>query len=415
MAIYETGTQGTGKRFVQAVGMLTCLLFFQGARAETVLYSFSNGVDGGHPFSGVIRDHAGNLYGTTDIGGNLRACGANGCGVVYRIAPDGTETVLYSFNGGKDGGFPRAGLTMDASQNLYGTTYEGGGSGCNGSGCGTIFKLSPDGSETVLYSFTGKADGAQPTAGLILDGAGNLYGTTGHGANRNCSIGGVGCGTVFKLAPNGGLSTLYSFTGGADGASPFAGVVMDRHSSLYGAAEFGGDSNCKCGTVFKIASDGQMTVLHTFTGGEGSYPISTPIVGRRGNIYGTANSGPGLNCGGVGCGTVFKIARDNTLTVLHAFTGSDDGSGPSGSLMIDKAGNLYGTTAEGGHTEICAGGCGTVYKVEPDGTETVLYTFQETDGDRPMSGVIADKKGHLFGTTQVGGAYLSGNVFELTP
>jgi uncharacterized repeat protein (TIGR03803 family) len=401
-------------RFVRIVGMLISMLALQSAEAETVLYSFKGRKDGGKPYAGVIRDHAGNLYGTTITGGHYGTCRSVGCGVVYKLAPDGTETVLYAFNGGNDGGKPEGGLVMDGSGNLYGTTYEGGGKGCNNYGCGTIFKLSASGSETILHSFTGNGDGAQPFESLLLDRSGNLYGATMIGGNPACNSVGLGCGTVFKLAADGTFSTLYSFTGGADGDFPAAGVIMDRSGDLYGSAELGGDNICNCGTVFKIAPDSKMTILHTFTGSEGGHPVGTLVRDHAGNLFGTADDGHGIGCGGVGCGTVFKIARDRTFTVLHAFLGSDGGDGAfaAGSLIIDKASNLYGTTTTGGAG---TGVCGTVFKVTPDGTETVLYSFQGLDGCRPESGVVEDKRGHLFGTTPGGGANNYGNVFELTP
>jgi uncharacterized repeat protein (TIGR03803 family) len=216
--------------------------------AATILYSFAGGAaDGANPYSGLVLDPEGNLYGTTSHGGSGTGC-SGGCGVVYKFAPDGTETVLYNFTGGADGADPQASLVLDGAGNLYGTTYQGGGAGCSGVGCGTVFKVTPGGTETVLYSFAGGLDGAQPFPGVILDAAGNLYGTTYDGGGSGC--GGDGCGTVFKVTPSGSETILYSFTGGADGGLPMAGLVMDGQGNLFGTASTGGFDGF--GVVFEV-------------------------------------------------------------------------------------------------------------------------------------------------------------------
>jgi len=219
---------------------------------ESVLYSFTGGADGASPYAALLQDSAGNLYGTA-TGGGIGGCIPNGCGVVFKLDTTGTETVLYSFTGGTDGGYPGAGLIQDAAGNLYSTTFDGGASGA-----GVVFKLDTTGTETVLYSFTRGADGGGPKAGLIRDSAGNLYGTTASGgASSGC---GGGCGVVFKLDTTGTETVLHSFTGGAGGAGPSGGLSQDSTGNLYGTAEYDGvfsGDDCKvsflgCGVVFKL-------------------------------------------------------------------------------------------------------------------------------------------------------------------
>jgi uncharacterized repeat protein (TIGR03803 family) len=194
---------------------------FPAFASETLLYSLHGGSDGATPRAGLFADSSGNLYGTTISGGGT-GCGGQGCGTVFRIGTDGSETVLYSFAGGSDGEFPEDRLIGDEAGNLYGTTSQGGGNGCGGGTCGTVFKLTPGGTETVLHSFAGGSDGYFPIAGLVADASGNLYGTTAGGGADNK-------GTVFKIASGSGIeSVLYAFAGGSDGATPIAGVIVDR-------------------------------------------------------------------------------------------------------------------------------------------------------------------------------------------
>ena len=257
---------------------------------ETVLFTFGGSPaaeDGAQPVTRLLRDQQGNLYGTTRYGGTSKA------GTIFKLDPDGNETVLYSFGGGADAADPYSSLIADAAGNLYGTTVFGGGSACLGAGCGTVFKLSAGGAETVLHSFTG-TDGEKPFAGLIRDAAGNLYGTTFYG-------GAADFGTVFKLDTALVETVLHSFTGGADGAYPQAGVIRDSEGNLYGTASYGGASNA--GVVFKLDSAGTETVLHSFAGGvDGAYPQAGVIRDLAGILYGTTTSG-GIHDYGV----VFKI------------------------------------------------------------------------------------------------------------
>lgn len=220
---------------------------------EIVLHNFGAPPNGMQPWAGVIRDLAGNLYGTTYEGGSANK------GVVYKVGPGGRATVLYSFTGGADGGHPYAGVIADPSGNLYGTTYEGGATDV-----GVVYRLDTSGHQTVLYDFAGRANGAYPSAGVIRDSAGNLYGTTGYG-------GPLGWGEVFRLDPSGNLTVLHAFTGGTDGGTPVAGVIRDSEGNLYGTTSSGGTSDG--GVVFRLDPSGNLTVLHDFTGGtDGTNP-----------------------------------------------------------------------------------------------------------------------------------------------
>jgi uncharacterized repeat protein (TIGR03803 family) len=292
----------------------------------------------------VIRDKTGDLYGTT-TDGDGSGCGGTGCGTVFKIASDGTETVLHAFTGGKDGAVPFASLIMDKKGNLYGTTVIGGGGTACSEGCGTVFKLSHTGTETVLYSFTGGSDGGYPFAGLIVDAAGNHYGTTEGGGT-------YGSGTVFKLAPDGTETVLHAFNR-KNGREPFAGLINDAAGNLYGTTHKGGANGY--GTVFKFAPDGTYKVLHAFAGGsDGAHPRAALTQDTAGNLYGTTNSG-----GSRKKGTIFRLAPDGTETVLYSFTGRSASNYPAASLIKDAAGNLYGTTPNGG-----ANGYGTVFKLK---------------------------------------------------
>ncbi|HEX4159395.1 MAG TPA: choice-of-anchor tandem repeat GloVer-containing protein [Rhizomicrobium sp.] len=388
------------------------------AAQEKVLYTFQGSPDGAFPEAGLIGDKAGNLYGTTFHGGNTGCNFSAGCGTVFKLAPDGTETVLYTFTGGSDGGEPTNGdaLIRDAKGNLYGTTGEGGADDA-----GVVFRIAPDGKEKVLYSFTGGNDGNIPR-GVILDKAGNLYGTT--------ILGGAnGVGTVFKLTKTKGgnytESVLHSFGSGSDGTRPYGGVIEDEAGNLFGATNTGGPNND--GVVYKITPDGSETVLYAFTGGsDGGVPgYESLIQDSAGNLYGTTVVGGNQACS-QGCGTVFKVSPEGEETVLYAFSGFADGMNPWSGVSMDRKGNLYGVTLGGGN-----GGCdpdescGTVYKLTPDGKHTVLYAFNGgSDGGAPYTTLIKDTpdgKGELFGTTEFAGSNRSclqgsvgcGVVFEI--
>jgi uncharacterized repeat protein (TIGR03803 family) len=303
-----------------------------------------------------------------------------------------TFTLLHTFAGPlKDGATPSAGLVMDAKGNLYGTTTSGGSSGYYG----TVFKVSATGKETVLHSFTnGPTDGAYPEGGLVVDADGNLYGTTTSGGNSG------GQGTVFKVDKNGDESLLYSFSGGADGASPNGTLILDGKGNLYGTTFAGGDMQCGngCGVVFKLNKAGHETVLHTCSGPDGAVPNYTILLmDAKGNLYGNTLAGGTSNMG-----VVYKLTRSGKLTVLHSFAGGEkDGCYPWGGLVSDATGNLYGTT------QVCgAFDGGTVYKLSTSGKLTLLHNFAGFGGSRggSIAGVIRDADGNLYGDTTEGGS-----------
>jgi uncharacterized repeat protein (TIGR03803 family) len=350
---------------------------------EVVLHNFSSPPKGANPYATLLRDSAGNLYGTAYYGG------ASNSGAVYKVDPSGHLTALYSFTGGSDGGEPFGGVVADSAGNLYGTTLYGGAANA-----GVVYKLDTTGHETVLYSFSfSDADGQFPYSGLIRDDAGNLYGTTSSGGTE-------GGGVIYKLDPSGQFTVLYSFTA-ADGGTPYAGVVRDAAGNLYGTTESGGTANL--GVVYKLDSTGHYTVLYNFTGLTGATPWAGVIRDSAGNLFGTTNAG-----GRGGAGVVYKLDAAGQETVLYSFTGGADGGGPAG-VVRDSAGNVYGTTYGGGEAN-----AGVVFKVDTAGHETVLHSFTGgADGSSPFAGLTQDPAGNLFGTTNAGGAANIGVVFEL--
>jgi uncharacterized repeat protein (TIGR03803 family) len=310
----------------------------------------------------LIRDKAGNLYGTTQNGGDLRCVAFSnspGCGTVFKLSAGGKETIVHSFSGGPDGATPLAGLVVDSAGNLYGTTYVGG-TGCNGQGCGTVYKITPGGKEAVLYSFTGGTDGSNPQyVDLVVDAAGNLYGTTAGGGDLTCGGHGTGCGVVFKLDPTGNETILHAFTGGTDGAYPTTGLVRDSQGNLYGTATTGG--NCRaCGLVFKVDAAGNETVFYNFTEEEVQPDLSASrlLLDPAGNLYGATLYG-----GSISEGTIFEVSSLGAYTMLHSFDFTD-GAYPVAGLIRDNAGNLYGATSGGGNTG-CSSGCGVIFKITP--------------------------------------------------
>ena len=382
--------------------------------AERPLHWFGAPSDGAKPAAPLLIDASGSLYGTTVTGGTSIAC-PGGCGTVFKLTPGAhgySESVLHDFRGGSDGAAAFGGLAIDASGALYGTTAAGGGDGCGGAGCGTVYKLTPAKSgyvETVLYSFQGGTDGAAPRFGsLTLDATGALYGTTqfgGTGCRSN------GCGTVFKLTPHRGgysESVLYRFAGGNDGATPLYGVIADSRGILFGTTTAGGFAGCAhgngCGTIFALAPlrNGYVAgILYRFSGGDdGAGPNALTGDGSGALCGTTVARGAGRN------GTVFKLALTRNGYVestLFSFGDGATGSGPAGSLLIDANGALYGTTLSGGRF-----GNGTAYKLSPTRfgyRQTILYDFGASQGDGgwPQAGLVADAKGRLFGTVSAGG------------
>jgi uncharacterized repeat protein (TIGR03803 family) len=399
--------------FIVAIGLLLTATVLAPAPSQaqtyTLLYSFTGGSDGKWPYSNLIEDSAGNLYGTAS-GGGLSCINPDGCGTVFELAPNGTLTVLHSFIGDSEGGGPLAGVVRDAAGNLYGTTNYGPGR----SGVGTVFKLNSANQETVLHAFTGAPDGAYPSAPVARDTAGNLYGTTQAGGAGND-------GVVFEWDAGTRKETiLHSFTAGVDGANPSAGLLLDQAGrALYGETIQGGNSTCSgdfnsgCGTAFKLTASAMENYDFPGTGQQGESPQGGLIRDAQGNAYGTTYYG-----GADGLGSVFKIDAAGQETVLYSFTGQADGAWPSAGLVLDTAGNLYGTTYERG-SSTCndGGGCGTLFEITSGGKFSVLHTFagEPSDGNGPTATLLRDTAGNLYGTTVGGGTANFGAVFKLTP
>ncbi len=368
------------------------------AQAQTfmVLHNFMGGTDGAYPRGGVIRDSAGNLYGATEVGGGNGCLKGGGCGTVFKIDTSGTETLLHSFSSPDEGHNPYGDLFQDASGTLYGTTLGGGSNGCWG-GCGTVFKVDTSGTFSVVYSFATGKNGREPTGGLIQDKAGSFYGTTFYG-------GSMGIGVVFKLDTTGKERVLHRFNSGKDGAYPSGGVILDSAGNLYGVDWGSGRSNQ--GVLYKLSKGGTLTALYQFKGGaDGELPYGRVVRDAKGNFYGTTSAG-----GAYGYGVVFKVSKNRKERVLYAFTGGTDGASPFAGLILDIAGNLYGTTELGGSS-----GLGVVFKIDTSGSETVLHSFVGADGKLPAADLIQDASGTLYGTTWQGGSGGYGTVWKLTP
>jgi uncharacterized repeat protein (TIGR03803 family) len=367
------------------------------AQTFKVVYNFTGASDGGNPLDGLTLDSAGNLYGTTNAGG------VSSYGTVFKVTKAGVETVVHQFTGGTDGAYPEGGLIRDAGGNFFGTTTAGGATNN-----GTVFGITAAGKEVVLYSFAGGTDGAVPDAGLALDATGNLYGTTSAGGT-------IGNGTVFKInrPAKGGSWTetvLYNFGTGSDGAIPVASVAFDKSGNLYGTTSAGGTSGN--GTIFELTLSGGLwaeTIIHNFQNADdGAVPYGGLIADAAGNFYGSATEG-----GTGGGGTIFELTPDNgawTFNVIY----SNPGWGISGSfrnLILDKSGNLYGTTHCDG-----ANDAGTVYKLSPASgawTYTSLYVFTGgTDGLYSYSNPVLEGN-YVIGTTKLGGANGSGVVWAI--
>jgi len=396
-----------------------------------IAYRFKAGSDGAGPYGPLIADASGNLYGTTTFGGGTGCSFNAGCGTVFKLTPTKTgyaESVLYGFAGGNDGDGPQGGVIMDHSGALYGTTERGGGSADNG----TVFKLTPGKSgytEQVLYRFAGGSDGSSPLGGLVADPSGVLYGTTliGGGALR-CS---GGCGIVFELVPSGSgyrERILHRFTSGSDGATPADSLLIDAQGALYGTAATGGVPSCAgsapinrgCGNVFELTAGKAhfaFSVLHEFRGGkDGENPFGTLAVDDAGAFYGTTEYGGLKNLG-----TVFKLtpsASSYAHATLHQFSGPDGEyvlNGPS----LDSAGNVYGTATYGGTSR----NAGTVFELSPTSRGyafKVLHRFTDATGNGGANSlttpIVVDAAGDLVGATNGGGSQIfAGTIFEVKP
>jgi uncharacterized repeat protein (TIGR03803 family) len=349
----------------------------------TVLHNFlGGGGDGSGSGANVTLDDSGNIYGATDFGGS------HSDGVVFKLAPDGTLTVLHTF-AGSDGANPDGGVLLMPNGDLFGTAG-GGGAGGNG----VLFKLKANGKYKVLHDFSTN-DGSFLRGNLIRDKLGNFYGTALFGgANSD--------GTVFKYGFDGTFTVLHAFNG-TDGEFPEHGVVSDKAGNLYGVTAFGGASDN--GAVYKIAANGTFTTLYSFTGGtDGGFLYGGLDIDADGNLYGSTVDG-----GANGQGTVFKLAPNGTLTTLYNFTGGADGGGPEGDMLLVGK-NLYSTANAGGDPS-CQ--CGAVYEITSKGREKVLHAFTGSDGSGYSAG-LASSHGVLYGTTQSGGFNSNGVVFSVT-
>jgi len=403
------------------------------AQTFTVIHNFT-GPDGANPPAGLIMDRAGDLYGTTAYGGAF-SCISGGCGTVFKLTHRGSGwvlTQLYAFRGNQDGSHPGARIVFGPDGALYGTTESGA------SGGGTVFKLQPPASvcpsiscpwtKTILYSFEleDQTTGFIPTGDLAFDAAGNIYGTNEYGGG-SLYCNGPGCGLVYQLTESGGTWTqnvLHAFTGGSDGASPMSGVIFDQAGNLYGTAFSTGSLRPNAGTVFKLSPSGSSwteTTLYQFhDSGDGGYPGGGLIFDSAGNLYGTTVSG-----GSGGGGTVFELlpSADNwSFNLLYSLSGNPMDFGPYGKLVMDSAGNLYGTTVYGG-----AHNWGSVFKLTPSNggwIYTDLYDFANySDGAFPYDGLVVDANGNIYGTAEAadnggqgcGVGLGCGTVWEITP
>jgi uncharacterized repeat protein (TIGR03803 family) len=403
--------------------ILVVSLLMIGTRAiaqEKILHNFNNtnGKDGYSPEAGLVFDSSGNLYGTTNVGGLHQG------GAAFELSPVKTggwfERVLFSFATKKPGDFPRANLVLDGAGNLYGTTYQGG---TFGGGVAFQLKHVPGSGwkETILYDLGRDEAASRPMASMVFDAAGNLYGTAG-------SEGPYNAGVVFELSPDGDgtwtASVLHSFAGGpADGRAPFANVILDSAGNLYGTTRNGGAHTY--GTVFELSpvGDGTWTqlLLHSFqkNNGDGYNPWGGVIFDKARNLYGTTIAG-----GAYGGGTVFKLSPASgggwSERILHSFGNGTDGNEPAVGLVADASGNLYGVTSRGGAYSTSTMPGRTVFKLSPVGngswTEAILHSFGKgTDGSVPSGALILDGGSNLYGTTSGGGLYGGGMVFEITP
>jgi uncharacterized repeat protein (TIGR03803 family) len=395
-----------------------------GSLKFTTLHSFS-GSEGENPNGVLLQATNGDFYGTTVNAGARCILPTTDCGTIFKITPSGGLTAIHSFCFGlcaSDGSAPD-GLVQATNGYLYGTTTFGGAN-CPPNGCGTIFKISPSGTLTTLYSFcsiSGCPDGYAPL-GLVQASNGDLYGTTGLGGiATSCSF---GCGTIFKVTSGGTLTTVYTFcakTGCPDGSNPYPGLVEAANGDYYGATSNGGITNSYCplgcGTVFKITPTGAFTTLYSFCSQPGCADGGLPAKlaqGANGDLYGATARGGSSNCA-FGCGTIFQLSPSGALTTIYSFCSQNDcvkDDAPSAQLIQTDGDSLYGWTAYGG-----AYGYGSIFKITPSGTYTTLYSFCShtgcPDGATPDA-LVEGTNGIFYGTTYSGGATGYGTVFRFS-
>jgi len=383
----------------------------------TVLHQFRGNPDGGQP-SSLMQASDGNFYGGTINGGPNICNGYSSCGILFRVTPQGTKTTIFEFDGGLDGQTPIAPLLEASDGNFYGTTANGGAAG----GGGTIFRLTPDGELTTLHSFGVAAnDGYNPSGGLLEASDGNFYGVTYEGGVNDCPLLKSTCGTVYRITPHGTYTTLYSF--GAtpdDGAGPTGALIESSDGNFYGTTISGGENACvfkpnACGTVFRMTLGGDVSIVHSFGAGnaDGIAPRNTLVQAGDGSIYGATVAG-----GEHTDGALFKIAPDGTVSTVYSFGAYRwDAAGPAGPLTVGSDGNFYGVTLSGGNRRGPGGegGSGAVFMITPEGVSSVLYAFGPTGGYRPVGAVIRTGDGSLYGVTDNSSPEGVGIVFKLSP
>jgi uncharacterized repeat protein (TIGR03803 family) len=382
------------KPVLARLSRLICSVAFLAALAAragvvlTTLYTFGPYTNGANPEAGLVQGLDGYFYGTTENGGT------NGdYGTVFRLSASGALFSLHSFSRGNDGASPN-GLVQGRDGDFYGTTEIGGSDG----DYGTIFRISASGALTSLYSFSGGNDGANPEAGLVQGSDGYFYGTTENGGSNG------GYGTIFKISASGALTSLYSFSGGNDGANPEAGLVQGSDGYFYGTAADGG-SNGGYGTVFRISASGGLTSLYSFSGGNDGANPNGLVQGSDGYFYGTTGSG-GTNGN---YGTAFKISASGALTSFYSFTGGLDGQNPQ-SVTLGNDGNFYGTTFGYAGSPTNGGG---IFKITADGTFTTLYSFSAGNNSTGLASLAQGPDGSFYGTARLGGTSSNGTVFKI--
>ncbi|HWD20235.1 MAG TPA: choice-of-anchor tandem repeat GloVer-containing protein [Verrucomicrobiae bacterium] len=378
------------------LGGLLCGIFHSAHAGLINLYTFTDGVDGASPQSGLAQASNGVFYGTALNGGT------NGFGTIFSVTSAGAFTPLYSFTADVDGAAPWSALAPLTNGAFAGTTIAGA------NGFGTIFQVTSNGVLTPRYSFTGTTDGSTPEGTLTLSTNGSLYGTTADG-------GANGAGTIYRFTPAGAFNLLYTFTGSVDGVAPVAALTLGADGNFYGTTASGGTNGD--GTIFKLTQAGVFTSLYSFSNGvDGAIPQSALTLGSDGNLYGVTSSG-----GAHDNGTLFRLTSAGKVVALYSFS-SDNGSGTNAdgigptSLLQARDGNLYGTTGSGG-----AFGSGTIFRATLAGAVTTLYTFgaissdsvTNVDGSDPTA-LIQGRDGNLYGTTVSGGPDAQGTIFEFS-
>ncbi len=398
-----------------AIGVVFALASPIASAQYSVLYSFTGKADGGNPYSPLIRNSQGDLFGTTEFGGHV----GTGYGVFFKLSGNGSESVLHTFEK-TDGMSPAGQIVRDAAGNFYGTTLDGGASLS-----GSLYKMDKTGNVTNLFSFHPFV-GRIPEGGPILDADGNLYGTANSGGGTQGTATQYD-GVVYEFSNANVYAELHRFTTPntgtqtTDGLFPGSSLLRDSAGNLYGTTAEGANYRCisGCGAVFKISPTGVEKVMHRFAGkskDDGAYPEGGLIRDSAGNFYGTTSIGGSANQG-----TIYKMDTTGAVTILYSFQGgASDGGQPFGNLVMDSSGNLYGTTTIGGDVRCTireSVGCGIVFKLDTSGVETVLHSFlgAPTDGAQPAVGLTLGSDGNLYGTTLYGGVSNAGTVFQIAP